>query len=177
MLITKITSSLENCFIDQNINDFDSLTQLSALKNERISFQILCAHDESDANRRRLYDISVSGDLAQYVNIREVMSLPVAIPVVPGAPCDNYLRTEPGLYPDLLIPLRYANQVSVLGGHLTSLWVEIDLREANEVVSSGEQKIKVSFCYGQDLASSAEITLDIINAVLPEQKLKMTQGF
>ena len=128
MLITKITSSLENCFLDSDFESFQEIKQISALKNERISFQILCALSADDGALRRLYDLQISGDLAEYVTVREVISVPVTMPVVLPANSDNYLRTAPGLYPDLLSPLRYSNKVSVMARKLCSLWIELDLR-------------------------------------------------
>ena len=113
MLKTKITSSLENCFLDNNIDDFKRLSRMSALKNERFSFQLLCELDKCDPGRV-LYDVKLDGDLSGYATLREVISLPASMPVVPGAPIDNYLRSTPGLYPDLLIPLRYLGRVSVV---------------------------------------------------------------
>ena len=40
MLQLKITSSLEKCFKDGNFENITAIDHLSALKNERISFQI-----------------------------------------------------------------------------------------------------------------------------------------
>ena len=176
MLLTRITSSLENCFLDSKIEGFDRLDELCVLKNERFSFQLLCALDEQDPAIRRLYDLSISGELSKFVNIREVKSLPVAIPVVTAADCDNYLRSTPGLYPDLLFPLRYNNKISVIKGNLISLWIEIDLRDV-ENAPVGLQELKFSFSYCGELVAEEKIAVDIIDALLPEQELKLTQWF
>jgi hypothetical protein len=45
----------------------------------------------------------------------------------------NDLRSAPGLYPDQLIPLRYAHRVSVVKNTLCALWIEIDLRRVEDV--------------------------------------------
>ena len=176
MLKTRITSSLENCFTDSNIEDFPILTKLSALKNERISFQLLCSMNEATDPWRILCDLNVEGGLAKYVNVREVMSVPVSIPIVPGTPCDNYLRSTPGLYPDPLIPLRYAHRVSVVRNIFCALWVEIDLR-CVENVTAGEYSLKFSLMNGDTALSSDEICIEIVDALLPAQKLKLTQWF
>lgn len=176
MLITKITSSLENCFLDSDFESFQEIKQISALKNERISFQILCALSADDGALRRLYDLQISGDLAEYVTVREVISVPVTIPVVLPANSDNYLRTAPGLYPDLLSPLRYSNKVSVMARKLCSLWIELDLRKVNDV-KAGSNALNFTFLYCGSVASSQSITLDFIDACLPEQELKYTEWF
>jgi len=176
MLKTKITSSLENCFLDSKIEEFNRLTKMTALKNERISFQLLCSLDDATDPGRALYGLNIEGGLAEYVTVREVMSVPVSMPVVPGAPCDNYLRSTPGLYPDLLIPLRYSHRVNILRYNLCALWIEIDLRKV-ENVKLGEYSLKFSLMRGDVAVSSDEILIEIIDALLPEQKLKLTQWF
>ncbi|MBP3377101.1 MAG: hypothetical protein J6L83_10085, partial [Clostridia bacterium] len=106
MLYSKIVSSLENCFIDQNLENFKTLEYISALKNERISFQVLVTFDKIE-ELSRYVTVEIEGELAKYTSVREVVSVPVAQPTFPGLMDDNYLRTTPGLYPDLLLPLRY----------------------------------------------------------------------
>ena len=174
MLLTKITSSLENCFLDSKIEEFERLESLSVLKNERLSFQLLCTLDDNDPAIRRLYNLSMCGELAKYATIREVRSLPVTIPVVTAADCDNYLRSTPGLYPDLLSPLRYNDKVSVIKKNLLSLWIEIDLRNA-ENVTAGRSELNFAFSYFGETVAEEKICIDIINASLPEQELKLTQ--
>lgn len=176
MFRTKIVSSLENCFWDSKIDDFNAIDRLSALKNERISFQLLCSFDESSTVRRILFDLKIDGEMARYVKVREVMGVPAAMPVMPNVPADNYLRTEPGLYPDLLIPLRYDSRVSVVYHNLCAIWVEIDLSEVNDV-KAGEYSLNFSLVDGEHVASTAKITLDIIDAELPPQSLIFTQWF
>ena len=176
MLLTRITSSLENCFLDSRIESFDRLEKLSVLKNERFSFQLLCSLDENDQALRRFYDLKIEGELAQYATVREVRSLPVTIPVVTATDCDNYLRSTPGLYPDLLSSLRYQGLISVVKNNLLSLWVEIDLRNV-EAVSSGANDLKFTLSSNYELVSEEKITIDVIDAFIPEQKLKLTQWF
>jgi len=176
MLKTKITSSLENCFLDNKIDDFKSLTKLTALKNERFSFQLLCSLENTDPGRV-LYDVKLDGDLSKYATLREVISLPASMPVVPGAPVDNYLRSTPGLYPDLLIPLRYHSRVSVVRGSLCAIWVEVDLSEISDTVPAGERELSVTLINGDSVAAREALTVEIIDAELPPQTLKFTQWF
>ena len=176
MLKTKITSSLENCFLDNKIDDFKPLSRLTALKNERFSFQLLCSLENTDPGRV-LYDVKLDGDLSKYATLREVISLPASMPVVPGAPVDNYLRSTPGLYPDLLMPLRYHGRVSVVRGSLCAIWVEVDLSEISETVPAGERELAVTLINGDSVAARKALTVEIIDAELPPQTLKFTQWF
>lgn len=178
MIKTKITSSLENCFLDSKIDDFTPLRKLSALKGERFSFQLLCVINDSTDPMRAVFSIKKDGDLWKYATLREVISLPVTMPVVPNAPVDNYLRSAPGLYPDLLIPLRYQGKINLVKNNLCAIWVEVDLSSAEDKIAAGEREMAITlFDEGGNSVASESITVDIIDAVLPPQSLKMTQWF
>ena len=176
MFASRIVSSLENCFIDQKVTDFKQLEKITVLKNERFSFQVLCAFDEPEAPMRAQYFVKLDGQLSKYAKIREVISVPVTMPALPGVVCDNYLRTTPGLYPDLLIPLRYEGRISIVKNNLSAIWVEVDLREADEI-AIGESALTVSFIIDDRAISVCNLSVDVLDASLPEQTLKMTQWF
>ena len=69
----------------------------------------------------------MDGALAPYATLRNVKSVPVDIPTFPGCDDGNYLRTTPGLYPDLLMPIHYGGAISVMQGEINSVWIEFDL--------------------------------------------------
>ena len=166
MLKTKLTSSLEKLFVDQNVDRFPTLEKISVLKGERFSFQLLYAPTYTlEKTDRILWDVSIGGDLAKYASVRCVTNIPVTRPVYPTRHDDNYLRTTPGLYPDLLLPLGRDSQVATsFGSTPKSLWLEVILPED---VESGEHGITVSLSssFGE---FSHELKVDIINAKLPE---------
>ena len=179
MLRTKLTSSLENCFVDANINDYPALSRLSALKNERISFQLICTFDSPEDLIRYWYNIKLTGTLAKYATVREVRSVPVTLAVplaIRESVFDNYLRTEPGLYPDLIMPLRYNDRISAVRGLLSTAWIEIDLREHADEIEAGEAELAVELICG-DVAATETLTIDIIDALLPPQETTVTQWF
>ena len=177
MIKSKIVSSLENCFLDNRINDFKEINRITALKNERISFQFICEMCDPDDPMRRVIKPVIEGELAEYATIREVKSVPVTMPTIPGVEHDNYLRTEPGLYPDLLLPSTYEGNVYLVKNQLKSLWIEIDLRDICDKISAGESELTLSYYYGEKLVSSSTVTVEIIDALLPEQELILTQWF
>lgn len=177
MVRSKIVSSLENCFLDSRIDDFKQIDKITVLKNERISFQFICEMCEPNDPMRCILTPKIEGELAEFATIREVKSVPVSMPTIPGVEHENYLRTEPGLYPDLLIPPAYDGDVFLLKTQLKSLWIEIDLRELHDKVSAGESKIRLSYhSWGRELCAS-EVTIEIIDAILPDQELILTQWF
>ncbi len=176
MIKTRITSSLENCFLDSKIEKFEPLSRLSALKNERISFQVLCVGDPEDCGVGLHYQLAFEGALAAYATVREVKSVPVSIPTWPGQAAEGYLSVTPGLYPDLLLPLRYDGHFTLALGRVCALWVEIDLRKV-EHAPVGENLLTVGVMRGGERMGEAQILLEILDAELPKQELLFTEWF
>ena len=177
MLLTKIVSSLENCFIDSKIDEFKSLEKLTVFKNERFSFQFISANDTPNGPMRTILTPKIEGELAKYATIREVRCVPVTFPCIPGVENDNYIRTTPGIYPDILNPIQYNGRVYHMVNDLKSLWIEIDLRKVADEVAIGNNTLKVSYFDGANLCSSSEIEIEVLDVALPEQDLILTQWF
>lgn len=177
MLKTKIVSSLEKLFIDQKIEEFDTLSELSVLKGERFSFQFACTFDNSSGGYLHAAvrpQIKLDGELFKYATLRQVQSVPVTKPINNAGTDDNYLRTSPGLFPDLLLPLRYNGGVSVSMGVLSSVWIEFLLPKD---VTPGKYRLSVSISDGSIGESVSSVVIDIIDAVLPEEDIYVTQWF
>jgi len=178
MFKTKIVSSLEKAFVDQSIEDFKPLTRISALKGETLSVQLLYTYENDDVEFYRAYAIpKLEGPLAKYAKLHSVQSVPVVKPVTYNAVDDNYLRTAPGLYPDLLTPLNYGGKFVIMRGLLESLWIEIDIPKDAPEVGEGELKITLTNEKDEALISEESLTVDLIDAVLPDQTLLLTQWF
>ena len=177
MIQTKITSSMEKCFLDSNIENYPELTHLSALKNERISFQLFYTDDTVDATlpyRASNYNLQIEGIEKDLVSVRRVESVPVTIPSLNEGGDGNFLRTTPGLYPDPLLPL-HKGGIFVMRGQLQSLWVEIDLGER---LPRGEYTVTLKLTDGQkEVHAENTLTLTVIDALLPPQEMILTQWF
>ena len=172
MIKTALISSLEKCFPDQQVEDFAPLKSLSVLKNERFSVQLLFKSEPDHAGRAI---VRIDGDLASFASARCVKNIPVDIAIFPGIDTSNYLRTEPGVYPDLLQPLHYGGAVSIMKDQTQSAWIEFDLDGS---VAAGTYPMAVTLVdgLGNEVArESFEVT--VINAVLPEQQMRVTQWF
>ena len=132
MIKAKLVSSLEKAFVDQSIDDFSALDYISALRGERLSLQLLHIYDSSDGpamwEPKRLA-VRPIGRLSEFVTLRQVVSVPVQKPTYALGFDDNYLRTTPGLYPDLLRPLYYNGSASFASDILQSVWIEINIPE------------------------------------------------
>ena len=78
MLKIKFTSSLEKVFKDESFESVSEIFCLSALKNERISFQVAAEIVDTEMFSEQ-YTVELSGELAKYGSVREVISVPVTL--------------------------------------------------------------------------------------------------
>jgi len=169
----KIISSLEKCFPDENVVKKPALGCISMLKNERYSFQVCYDYQEILHSKNIVY-FSVESPLAAYITVYKVKCIPSLMPVYPDSYDDNYLRTEPGLYPDLLEPMQEGDRLPA-SNTLNALWLEIDPQGKME---AGTYPITCVFTDTKG-ARVAEVStqVTIINAELPNQELIFTQWF
>ena len=92
----KLISSLEKCFLDEDINLKAEYTEGSCFKNEIFRFGC-CYVLEEICNAKLTALISVNSPLKEYVTIRRVEHVPVQLPVLRLANDDDYLRKTPGI--------------------------------------------------------------------------------
>ncbi len=172
-------SSLEKVFLSKR-PECGAIKSISALKNERVSYQIAYFRD---AGGKVPLKITVSSPLEEYVTVRRVLNVPVSLPYRRDNYDDDYIMSEPGLAPDALIPIN-PEKTDLFGGRWESLWITVDL---DGTVCAGEYNIDITFEYSDAFDFSREMgerdrqtvtmTVEVIDALLPPQKLKVTQWF
>ena len=173
----KIISSLEKCFLDETVLMKPALNGISLMKNERYSFQVCFDLEESLAatqSTKKIVYFHVESPLEAYIRLYEVKNIPSEMPVIPGSYDSGYLRTAPGLYPDLLQPMDGRTRLPARNA-LLSVWLELDPQGA---VPAGVYPIKGVFTNeAGEVEAEVSIDAEIINAELPPQKLTYTQWF
>ncbi len=174
---TKITSSLEKAFLDQRIEDFPTFSSLSVLRGERFSLQCLYYRPYDEGNQSLIFIVpEIEGPLAPYVTFHRVRSVPVAKPRFKSSgPEEAFLRTAPGLYPDLLEPMD-GGKLNVTHDILESLWMEFSL-PADAPAGVLENKLILRNYKTGEAEAAEPFTVEVIDAVLPKQTLKVTQWF
>lgn len=161
----KLLSSLEKVFIDESPKA-EEYTAATALRGECFSFQVAFNQKEEERSFLKLY---AESDLPCAINLFEVKSVPVTLPCF-RAHDDNFLRTSPGLYPDILEPAS-ADDFQLVYGQWKSVWVSVRLPED---ISAGEYNITVGIKNGNTDICKA-FKLNVLNAALPEQQMIFTQ--
>ena len=173
-MIVKLISSLDKCFLDENIDSKVSYENGSCFKNE--IFRFGCCYTSKDVcNTRKNISLSICSPIKEYITVKKVEHIPVKLPVERHTHDDNYLRTTPGLYPDLLTPVE-ENSRMLLTNTLESLFIEVN---TNGNSQAGEYPIKLTFKdfdNGETL-ETVVFNLEIIDEFLPEQDLVFTQWF
>ena len=187
MLVTKIVSSQEKIFVDDSIEKFATLEKITALGGERLSLQFIYVDTApSYIPVRPICDLQLEGELAKYATVRDVRSVPVDRPVNIFKYDENYLRTTPGIYPDILTPLRYGGKIVISREKLRSLWIEIEIPEdfsgdttltLSVFLKSGAVGDTGTAEFDGDAIAKESVKIEVIPAALPEQTLLHTQWF
>ncbi len=169
--LCKITATDTEIF--ECIPQYDRKT---VLRGERVSYQIAikCSY-------RAFAHIWCESDFGETLKLYCEKDVIVDKPSREKIEDENFLLTEPGYLPDVLIPMAEKNNNIFLTTSNTMIWVRLDIPTDAAV---GEHNIKI--CFGvQKLndymnenyveTASAEFTIDIIDAILPEQSLIYTR--
>ena len=177
MIVTKIISSLEKVFLDDDPKKFPELKKISALRGERLSLQLLYRYENAENEIPKLkFGFKAEGELAKHAIFYDVINLPVAKPVFHFKHDENYLRTSPGLFPDLLEPKACDPFIYTTYGLTEAVWLELNVPNNEEL--SGEYPLTIIiFDENGEKVSENSILIDVIPTALPEQKLIFTQWF
>lgn len=176
-------SSLKKVFLDEKpLYDIETLN-MTGLKGEVVSFQVAYS---SNIPFRQLAKVEIKSPIKNNIKVYTVESVPVtraAMAVVD----DNYLRTTPGLYPDLLKPLPKDGVVKISSGRWSSLWIDICVDDS---IPAGDYPIEISLIslgesMGQSEANRAKgevfskckTHVRIYDVELPKQEIIHTEWF
>ena len=175
-IILKAMSSLEKCFIDDDIESKPEKTSYVVFKGERLAFQVAIKCLSRFSLSKEPRKVNVTGGLSEYAEARQVVSVPSVYPVYKDVYDDDYIRTEPGLYPDLIRPLHYEGSISVYPGVLSTVWVTVDVPTD---VKGGDYVLTFSLSDREsgEIDASLDVKIHVIDMILPEQKTIHTQWF
>ena len=172
MIQAKLISSLDKCFPGTDIEGRAAIEEISVLCGERLSLQLAYRENDPKKTRREWYTPRVRGRLAKYATLRLVDFVPSLMPAYPDRVDDNYLSTEPGLYPDLLSGLPMQGMIPVCGFQARCLWITIEIPDD---LPGGTYELEVGLYSGDTAAAIASARVKVIPARLPEGKMYVTQ--
>lgn len=166
---TKLLSSLSKVFVDEEPAEPIWNTG-SMLKNEVYSFQVAYCWSGMSV---KTVEVNVNSMLLQCIDVRKVDLVPSEMPCYADHD-ENLIRTNPGLYPDSLMPLNNY-RLLLVPGQWRAIWITVN-PQGN--IKAGKYPIEIAFHEdsGQEL-EKAEFQLEILDALLPEQRLVHTEWF
>ncbi len=169
---TRLVSSLEKVFADEQ-PDCENKRYCSMFGNETYSFQAAYKGSQKMGNRPKMVNVRVESPLSSCTTLRKVGLVPSEMPCYPDHD-DNILRTEAGLYPDLLERMDKKGAV-LIPGQWRSLWITVN---PGGRIEPGIYPVEVIFSLftGEDI-SVERFELEILDAVLPQQDLIHTEWF
>ncbi len=170
----KLLPSVEKCFLDEDIDSKYELKRVSMLRNERLSFQVAYTCDSDGKVLALRSDLRFEGALADKISVSRIELIPVLVPSYPWTVDDDYLRREPGLYPDLLLPFDLEKEkVAVAFRQLRSHYVTI---EDTDGIEPGEYELTVILTCGE-LEERAVLKVTVLDAFLPEMNMPYAHWF
>ena len=168
----RLVSGLVKARVDDTITTFAPYENATALRGDRLFFSLL-AYVPFGVHGSMRTVVKVDSPLAERITTYDVEHVPVLLPSYTDARLDDdYLDHKPGLFPNVLRPTKkvflYANQ-------LHQLYFELRVPED---VAPGSYPITVSLINEKDEPmGEATLTVEILDALLPPQKLICTEWF
>jgi hypothetical protein len=164
-----VVSSLEKVLLGRQIpTAWDR--EISCLGGEEFAWQVILQREGWGPAPVKVW---VESPLKEYVEVFQVGQVPCAMPAYPSAVKDeNYLTTQPGLFPDPLLPLE-EGQVEASAFLPTVLWVNGRVPQG---FPAGEYPVTLHLSGGGEEAV-CQVTLRVVGVDLPAQRLTYTQWF
>lgn len=171
----KTVSSLEKCFLDEALETKREKKSFVMFANEKLSFQVMYRAEVIDEGIASYSgDLKTGGALAPYAAVRMVANVPNQFPTYNVSPGGEFLRTEPGLYPDLIRPLVYPGRIPLPHSQTHALWVDIQLPE-DFAAGTYDFTLSLNDRSGPMASVTAEVT--VLSAKLPAQTFIHTEWF
>lgn len=167
------THCLEKVFHRHSVPPISVEERLSGLNNEVLSWQaVYCLQTPGNETRHELC-YQLDGPLAEYISVRQVQSVPS------GFPCyretdENYLTTEPGLFPDPLIPLPQRRFFAACR-YYGSLWLTLTPPADAQLAGDFPLTLRLLDAQTGEALAEATLTLHLVPAALPPQTLLHTE--
>lgn len=165
----KVLSSLAKVFADQTPDD-QELQKGTMLINEAYSFQVAY---KWNSDMKKNVKIHIQSEITPWINVSSIGLVPSEMPCYAGHD-DNVLRTLPGLYPDLLLPLDEEG-ITLLPEQWRSIWFTVN---PGGKAKAGTYPIEIAFISPDgEVLDKTIFYIEILAAELPEQKLIHTEWF
>ena len=173
-IVLKQISALEKVQLRAPL-DFKEINSYTVLQGQRLSYQVAISTDGIWDKKEKVH---IESELSDYIRLYQVKDVTVDKPSRENVTDENYILTEPGLLPDLLVPLEAKNNyITIFGPSNIVIWVKIDIPAD---LAPGKYTVKLCVDTKYDAEApchSCEMEINVLDAKLPEQTVKYTRWF
>ena len=175
MLNIKAISSMEKVMPGSAYEDFPALESIKAARGERISLQLLVETLKGEG-RKEKENILIFARLApaSLVTVDKVDFVPAFMPAYNDRSDDDYITKEPGLFPDVLIPVAEGETVATHRYKLNAFWITLDIPVDAQ---AGNYPLELLVTDTKGEKYELILPVEIKNVVLPKSDLRFTQWF
>ena len=147
--------------------EFTPIEKISALKGERVSWQI-----SLKASELAMLEFEIKNDMGTSTQIRRVGYVPAEMPSYDHDHDDDVISHDAGMYPDILYPMDKCF-LSIKVREYTTIMITVDIPDD---IAPGDYEVTAVFaCREKKVGCESAMRIHIIDACLPEQKMKYTQ--
>ncbi|MFQ9510483.1 MAG: DUF4091 domain-containing protein [Lachnospiraceae bacterium] len=172
------TSSLEKVFPVKRPTIVSTNTR-SAFQGEKIAFQFVYYKKEKvEYVPQDEFLIEIRGELKDFFRLRKVELIPSDFPAY-GKQDEGYLTTAPGMFPDLLVPMKPGETIRPITNQYRSIWIDLTIpMEQNSGTYNMELSISLrKKSENTDEAVTIPFSVKVIDSPLPKQELVHTEWF
>lgn len=171
----KLVDSLEKVMPARNPEELTELS-LKGYVGERISFQLAytCENDDLGHSGTK-FCIQLESPLKPHLHLRKVGLVPCAYPCH-GSVDSDYLTTEPGLYPDVLLPASEKEEFKAIPKQWRAIWIDVDGDIVDIEAGTYPVSLQIYDLSGERIQEK-QLTVNILPEKLPKQELIHTEWF
>ena len=164
-----LASSLEKIFLDERPNPLAERT-FKVFKNDVLNLQLVYFTDlENFSNYQPDFKLEINSSLDYEIFTVDLLA---SLYPTPFARDENYLRTYPGLFPDLLSP--FEGNFKVYPDQFRALWLKF--KSKDDSPSNNFITIKV-ISEANVIVKTFDLSIEVLSITLSKLSIKHTQWF
>ncbi len=174
--LCRAVSSLEKIFGEDPCIKGDTYKGGSALQGEVYSFQLAYRSEHWGPFWGK---IEIESELKEFITLREVAMAPAEHLAYDWLRADAVIKTTPGLYPDILLPIGEKYKFPIRQSR--SLWVTLEIPID---CKPGKYSVKFTFKHTEEMPpeepevfGECAVNIEVLDAKLPPQQLIHTEWF
>ena len=173
MVEAKVISSLERVMLTDDFDSFETVKTLNAARGERTSFQVVIKNAKLGSMSE--LKMSVRSKLLGSISTARVGHVPSEMPAYLERSDDDYITKKPGLFPDVLYPVKRTDIVRSDRYYPDTLWFTVDVPSDTQ---PGDYPVCITFTDIKDeTKTKVRVVVSVKNAVIEKSDLIFTQWF